>query len=438
MARDVDHEISYLLGDTQVMGGAYDAGERFDRSLVTWQPSIRTADADILPDKRLTNARAQDLIRNDAFVGAGIIIHQDSIVGNRYRLNAKPMYEYLGRDAAWAKAFSEEVEQKFTAWAEGMVNFWPDAARKNTFTGLVRMAVGVYLAAGETLATVEWRRNQGRIQRPYHTAFQMIDNERLSTPWNERTGVKNVRGGVRMNSYGEPIGFYIRRPGQASRFSDYRYSTDWSYVRARNSFGRPQVIHIVDQVRPAQTRGISPLAASLKELRILSRFRDITLQNAVLNASYAASIESELPSEAVFAALGGGDVGTSVVKYAQEFLGAVQQYSGSARNMQIDGVKIPHFLPGTKLNVHPLGTPGGIGTEFEASMLRYLSANLGVSYEELSRDYTKTNYSSSKAARGQTHRHMQSRKKQCADRFASIGATGAGLKRLLTPKTSRP
>ena len=86
----------------------------------------------------------------------------------------------------------------------------------------------------------------------------------------------------------------------------------------------------------------------------------------------------------------------------------------------IDGVRIPHFFPGTRLQIRQVGAPGGVGQEFEQSVLRYIAAILGVSYEELSRDFTKTNYSSARAAMVQTWRFMQSRKKIVADRMANF------------------
>jgi capsid protein len=43
-----------------------------------------------------------------------------------------------------------------------------------------------------------------------------------------------------------------------------------------------------------------------------------------------------------------------------------------------------------------------------------------LSYEEFSKDYTKTNYSSARASMGQTWKYMQGRKKLVADRFATM------------------
>jgi len=51
-------------------------------------------------------------------------------------------------------------------------------------------------------------------------------------------------------------------------------------------------------------------------------------------------------------------------------------------------------------------TPGGVGTDNEVSMLRHIAAGLGLSYEELARDFSKTNYSSHGPPCFVTWKHM--------------------------------
>lgn len=401
-----------------MVGGAYDGAGRFDTSLALWQPSLNSADEDILPEKAMLDARVRDTLRNDAYVAGGAQLHKDNIVGGIYLLNAKPQSSVLGLDDEWEEAFQEEVEAKFTLWAESPDN-WVDAARMNTFTGLVRLAVGVFTAAGEVLASVEWLRDG----RPNMTAIQMVDVDRLSTPDAYRSD-PFVRAGVRKNSRGAPVGYYVRN-GHPSDWPTYMTMPKWDFVEARKPWGRAQMIHILgDTMRPDQTRGISEMVAALKETRITKKFRDVVLQNAVVQATYAASIESDLPTEAVFQRLGGGtqtdtEIADAISSYATAYLGVIDQYAGASKNLKIDGVKIPHLLPGTKLQLRGAGQGGPLGTEFEQSLLRYIASNLGVSYEQLSRDYTQTNYSSARAAMSETWKFMQSRKRAVADRFAS-------------------
>lgn len=401
-------------GKDFAMGGGYDGAKRFDHDLSRWTPPLNSADLDILPDKELLDARSRDTFRNDAYVQGGETAHKDGIVGACYFLNAKPELSVLGKTEEWGEKFQQEVEALFYLWGESPRK-WVDAARKKTFTAMIRLGVGVGVSGGEMLATVEWLRDRGR---QMSTAIQMVDTDRLSTPteyqWDE-----NVRAGVRTNQFGAPQSYYIRMRHQhdiGTFIGDAAFR--WKEVAAEKPWGRQQVIHIFEESRVDQTRAIASIVAGLKEIAITRKFRDVTLQNAVLNAMYAATIESELPPEAVYQQLGGGNIASGVTGYAEEYLAAINAYVGASKHMKLDGVKVPHLFPGTKLKMQPAGSPGGVGQGFEQSLLRYIAAALNVSYEELSRDFSKTNYSSARAAMAQTWKHQQARKRFFADAFA--------------------
>jgi len=406
-------------GPDMMVGGAYEGAQRFDETLALWQPSLTSADFDILNDKPLLDARVRDSIRNDSYVFAGSEIHKDNIVGSHYLLNCHPNLEVLGLDSTWAEEFQREVESKFQVWADSP-SHWIDKTMAHDFTSMVRMAAGLMVSGSEILASSEWMSDG----RPFGTAIQMIDTDRLSNPYGQWDN-PNLRGGVEKNNDGVPIGYHIRKahPVDFSSIASIDAYT-WQRVPAREPWGRPKVIHIVDRWRVDQSRGVSTMVSALKEMRMTKRYRDVVLQNAVVNATYAATIESDLPSETVMTQLGGGNVSEvafekMITQYAQGYLAAVGAYAKGAKNIAIDGVKIPHLFPGTKLQLRPAGGSDAMGTNFEASLLRYLSANLGVSYEQLSRDYSHVNYASFRAGAVETWKGMQSKKRRGTDAFAN-------------------
>lgn len=420
IAQDIIDAVGFTgTSKDYAVGGAFEGASEFDRWLISWQPSRGSADVDMLAQKPLADARSRDLARNDGYVQSGESLYKDGIVGSMYLVNAKPNTQVLGLDEIWEEEMQQEAEAKFTLAAESP-NCWFDASRSLTFTGMVRLAMGIYSFAGEVLATAEWLREK---PRPFSTAIQMVDLDRLSNP-EGLNGIGSmdgriVRGGVHQNMRGAPLGYYIRKahPYDFDRFNDIN---EHVYVPVRKPWGRLQVLHLKDQRRAAQSRAVAQIVAGLKEIKITKKFRDITLQQAVVNAMYAASIESDLPPEAAFAQIGGGQksLGANVAQYGADYMAAVNKFAGD-KGFRIDNVKIPHFFPGTKLNLRQSGAPGGVGQEFEQSLLRYIAALLGVSYEELSKDFSKTNYSSARAAMLQTWRFMQARKAMIADRFAT-------------------
>jgi lambda family phage portal protein len=400
-----------------VMGG-YEGADQFDRTLAMWSPPRDSADALVLPAKFFAEGRARDLARNDAYVAAGGEFHRDSVVGARFRLMSEPRWQMLGLSETWADEFGEEVEQLWEMYAESE-ECYADAQRRMTFTGMIRLAIINYVMNQEVLATVEWLRDRSRVSR---TAFLLIDPDRLCTPQDQFSLAYQgkIRGGIERKENGEPVAYWIHAENPVNALLTGRYGA--KRIAARKPWGRRQVIHISEPTRIDQTRGISQLATAIRETKIGRRYRDVALQNAVINATYAATIESELDTAQIFSILGNGsttDPTQAILNYIGAYGAAIGAYTSGSKRLQIDGAKIPHLPPGTKLNMQSIGKQGSLGNEFESSILRYTAAALGVTYEELTRDLRETNYSSIKAGWNITQRTMRARKAMVADRLAN-------------------
>lgn len=404
--------------EPQAMGGGLEGADRMNRELLSWNPAIISPDQQVARDQTMASARAGDMVQNDGYANGAVAIHKDSVVGSQYKLNAKPNSVVLNAPDGWDEEFQKVVEARFNMAAESPEN-WFDARRMNTFTDLIRLGVGGFLVTGEIFGTCEWLDPAGRnpmMRRPFGTAIQLISPYRLSNP-NGALDTPTLRSGVQLDKSGAPVGYYIRKafPGDITDLDNW----DWSYEPARFGWGRRRVMHIIETMNPGQTRGISEMASVLKQMKMTRNFQDVTLQNAVVNATYAAAIESELPPEVVFSQMGAG-AQSSFPDILKGYMTNLADYVGKSKNIAIDGVKIPHLYPNTKLKMMPAGTPGGVGTDYEQSLIRNIAAGLGLSYEQFSRDYTQTNYSSARASIAETGKYMDSRKKLVADKMASI------------------
>lgn len=393
------------------MGGGLEGAERLSRETMRWNPSMRSPDQVINFAKPVADARGRDMVHNDGYAMGAVTTHRDSIVGASYRLNSQPNWRVLGASQEWAEEFQQVVEARFNLIADSDACYL-DASGMNTFTGLIRLAVGGFVMTGEVLATAEWLRSS---VRPLRTAIQMVSPDRLSNP-NGVSDDRFLRRGIRKDQFGKPVSYFIRRGYPTEWYDEQAYF--WKEVPATKPWGRKQVIHIIEQLLPDQSRGIADMVSVLKQMKMTKSFQEVTLQNAVVNASFAAAIESELPPEVVYQSLGGAD-NAGWINTIGQYMNALNDYIGNSSNINIDGAKIPHLFPGTKLNMTPMGTPGGVGSDFEESLQRNIAAALGLSYEEFSRDYSKTSYSSARASMVSTWRFMQSRKKNVADRLAT-------------------
>ena len=404
-------DLTFTPASQRAIGGGLEGAAVTSRETFSWNPAVISPDQQINQGKTLSDARGRDAVQNDGYATGVVNTHRDSIVGSQYRLNAKPVFELVGGDEDWAEEFQLVVENRFNLLADS-AECWFDASGTKTLTDIIRLAIGGFVFTGEVLGTAEWLSKQPG--RPFNTAFQMVAPIRLSNP-NGLSDTEQLSGGVAMDAFGNPVGYHIRRCFPTDFFNPLL--NEWKYIPAKKPWGRRQVIHIREQLQPGQTRGVADMVSVLKQMRMTKKFQDITLQNAVVNASYAAAIESELPREAVYQSLGSGSDG--IGELLGGYMTALNSYVSASDNIAVDGVKIPHLFPGTKLNFKPMGTPGGVGTAFEESLLRHVAAALGMSYEQFSRDYSKTNYSSARASMAETWKFMQSRKKLVADRLAT-------------------
>ncbi|MGI4850413.1 MAG: phage portal protein [Janthinobacterium lividum] len=403
----------------------FDGADRFGPEVLTWDASFASPDSAINNSKPLVDARVRDVARNNGLIAGAITTHKDSIVGAQFRLNAKPKWRYLSTlDARftpeWAKTFQQTMEDRFNLLADSNSN-WLDYTRRNTLTSMIRMAVGVFFKTGEICAPVEWIRNDPT--RPVQTAVHLVSSDRLCNP-NNIMDTATLRRGVQFDGNGAPLAYNVLDQDPYAFYSGLvggGVGQTWTTVPARKPWGRTQFIHIIEQQDPDQTRGVSDLVTALTQTRMLKNFQRITLQNAVINASIAAVVESELPSDMVKNMIAGGDGMTpdAMQQAYGSFLSMMEAYVANAPNIRVGGAKVAHTFPGTKLNVKTLGTPGGVGTDFEKSFIRHMAAALNLSYEELSRDLSDTNYTSIRAGIAQTSRTMKARKRNVADRFAT-------------------
>lgn len=401
-----------------MVGSPYEGADRLAGRLAAWDAIISPANAEIIPGKMTMDARGRDMARNDGGVAGAITLTKDTVAGQQYLLNAKPETRVLfGKDdEVWESDFQEEVETKFALVAESPSN-WLDASRRNTLTGLVRMALGSFMLGGEVLSSAEWSADDGR---PARSSILMLDPDRLCNPnWQEAT--PNIVGGVERDRKGAPIAYHIldRHPGDWAQPGSHT----WRRVMARKpNWGRPNILHIFEQNRPDQARGVSALVTALTEMKMLKEFRKVELQRAVVAATYAATIESDLPSGEIYTAMGVQQTGSGnpVTEYAAAYLECLNSYTEAAKALRMDGVKIPTLMPGSHLNIKTPGAASPLGADYETSVQRHIAAALGISYEEFSRDFSKTNYSSGRAAMGLSDRRLAAMKKLVADALASF------------------
>ncbi len=362
-------------------------------------PSFGSADADLLDDLPMLRARNRDLAINNGIASGAIQTITDNVVGTGFRLSAKPDYRALGRDTVWANEWSNQVEALWRTWSES-VNC--DAARTLNFAGLTQLVFRSGMLNGESLVLPLWMPGDG----VFSTRVQVIEADRLATP-PHLSDDKGMRAGIEINAYGAPLAYWIRKSHPGDQFAWMSSANDWQRIPALTPWGRRRVLHIHDKERTGQSRGKPLFSAVMKQFRMLDKYQNSELQAAVINAMIAAFIETPLDQDSIVEMFGGdGD------QYMADRNAHIKS------NVRLKGGAVMPLFPGDKLSSFAPNRPSDMFAPFVDAMNRHVAASLNMPYELLLKDFSKTNYSSARAALLEAWRFFNGRRKWLSDHWA--------------------
>lgn len=406
--------------------GGFDGAKQYTREFSTWRPTIESPDVSYLPDKTTAVGRIEDSVRNDPYLKGALRDRKDAIVGDNYLLTSLPDSRVLfgKRDEVWESEFAEEVEAWWTISTKSET--WLDAARKQDFTELVRLGTGIKLLRGEVFAAFEYITDSNR---PFSTALNFISGDRIGNNGITTTQA-NTRDGIKTDAYGAPISYFVSSQDPYDfglGFLGYTAETTWKEIPKYTPWGRLQMLHVFSQEGAAQTRGIPQLVTGLKTLRVFKDLNELSLQRAVVAASVIGTITSDMPTDKLFTALGMDSPANAtlspndITKRVDDFVAGYFNSVIEGGSTSVNGVRLPHLYPNTKLEFHNLGRDQEIGSDFGKSMLRCIAALTGTSYEEYAHDLSGISYSGLKGAFALTRKSVLSEKKQTSDEIANAG-----------------
>ena len=372
---------------------SYRAGDRLSQELASWDAVLSSPDAAMWGLRDDVVARQRDIGRNNGYAAGARQSQIDNVIGANWMLAVEPNWHALGladMPDDDKDQFGEQVEEAWDEYANDP-GCWIDATLRSPFIGLMRQAYGSWFDAGEHLSVSHWiddRVGPGRAAMA--TALQMIDPDRLSNPNGETDSISR-RNGIDLGFYGEPLAYHIR---QAHPYDPWlgadRYQ--WERIERVDEYGRPQVLHGFVVEGDDMTRGVSPMTSIAEAFRLHDIGERATVKAYLLNTLLAATIETQsgLDKEALETIFGiSGQLNTD---------GSQKLAIGGPAMRLSDRTRVVPMPVGTGIKFHSPSTPTAAYQQFVDSFLRRLAAGLGMSFEELSRDYSRTNYSSARAS----------------------------------------
>lgn len=409
-----------LAGGSGHYGGPpYDAADLYGQHMAAWNPALWSPDAEINMYRDRIVSRVRDMVRNDGWASGGVTRILDNAVGANLRPISKPDYRFLAAatgmkafDHEWAKEFARAVDANWRSWADDELGRYCDAARKQTFGQILRTGFRHKLVDGDALGVLLWLAEQvGYGRARYATAVQLVDPDRLSNP-QLRFDQMTMRGGVEINPVtGAAIAYHIRKAHAGDWFSAAQSMT-WERIERETEWGRPIVVHDFDAERAAQHRGGTGIFAPvLQRLKMLVKYDGVELDAAIINAIFAAYVESPFDRELVSEALSDGDHLNLYQQSRSEFHDDKKILLGDAR--------VPMLFPGEKIATVNATRPASNFKDFEGAVLRNVATGLGLSAQQISNDWSDVNYSSARSALLEAWKTLSRRRHDFAAGFAA-------------------
>lgn len=342
------------------------AAARTSRLTYGFGGSNTSADAELVSSLMQLRSRSRQLVRDAAYAKRARVIVVNNVIGAGVGMQAqvKSTRDTLRDDV------NDAIE---TAWRE-----WSRAEFCHTggalhFHDLERALLGQVFDAGEVLVRKHLASFGGS---PVPYALELIEAERIADEYSvpaapvAAAAGNRLRMGIEVDRYGRPVAYWIRErhPGEVRFQGDERDRLE--------RVPADQILHLRLVDRWPQTRGEPWLHAVARKLNDMDGYSEAEIIAARGAANYMASIETP-------------DADSPL---------AGEKLADGSQEVEIEpGMKV-RLAPGEKLNFISPNRPNTALDPFMRYMLREVAAGVGVSYESLSRDYSQSNYSSSRLA----------------------------------------
>ncbi len=327
-----------------------------------WFATGASTDSIINQDLVILRNRSRSLIRDNDYARNIKRLIQNNVIGQGVatQCTIKKANENLN------DKLNSEIENIWLDWCKSDNC---DVAGKLHFHDMERLIIGSLMENGEAIIRIV-KQPVGKENIPL--ALELIEPDRLVnqniavSPINSNN---QVRMGVEVNQFGRPqyYHFYAQHP------QDYLFK---KAPLKLITIPASEIIHLYLHERIGQTRGVPWLHSTINRLRHLGEYENAEVVSARASASLMGFIESE------------GRITSGLAENEENGEEVLEFSSGQIAKLNI-GEKFTGFNP---------ARPNTGAESFIRYMLRGMCSGVGVSYESASRDYSQSNYSSSRLA----------------------------------------
>lgn len=371
LKRAASREAARLLYATR----SYDGG-RHSRATFGWVAGSTSANAEIYGGLLLLRNRARDLVRNNPHAAKALRVLTNNIVGSGITAMARTPDPALNKkiDDLW-KRFVDECD------FNGQLDYY----------GLQRLAMRSMLEGGDTLT--RFRPNTSR-EKAVPLTLQLLESDFLDHRKNGMlAGGNRVQQGIEFDPNGGRAAYWLFRdhPGEAP------FNIPNSYISDR--IPASTVLHLYEIQRLGQIRGVSWFAPGMTKARDLDTYEEAELVRKRIEACVAAIVigsddENELGITTSEGDNDTSDTGPAIVdgsgKKVEQFEPGLIAYARGGKDVKFTQPSITREY-----------------ADYTTVQLRKLSSGWDITYELMTGDLSKVNFSSIRIGLNEMRRSVE-------------------------------
>jgi len=325
-----------------------------------WRRSSGDANSSLMQGLSRLREDARDVVRNNAYGESAVATIADHAVG--WGIVAKPSKETPRLEAT-------RFTEKWKAWAETTAC---DAEGRLDFAGIQKLAMRSVAESGEIMIRRRWRRPEDNL--PLNFQLQILESDYLDS---SKDGISTPGGGtivqgVEYDAIGRRSRYWLFREHPGSNFSGLRSSGPGQSQPVSAS----EILHVFPSKRPGQARGASWFAPVMLRMKDFDEYEDAALMKQKIAACLAV-LTTDV--DGTTTPLGGTN--TEEPTWDMLYPGMIKQIPGGQAITVVEPPSVSEH------------------DAYAKTVLRAIATGLGVTYEDLTGDYTGMPYSAARMSR---------------------------------------
>ena len=324
----------------------YDAAAT-DRRGIAWTAGNTSADSEIQRSLPALRNRSREQIRNNPYAARAASAWTAALIGTG--ITAK-----LSSGQTLWEQWLKECDD------DGLLDFY----------GLQALVCRTVFESGEAIIRLRWTTPDEGMAIPLR--IRVLEPDHLdSLKTSELSGGRYIDSGIEFDASGRRVAYWLfdQHPGSMIPISR---SLQSRRVDAQD------VIHVFERLRPGQNRGVPRLSPSLLKLRDIADYEESELLRKGIESCFAAFVTSD----------GAGTyAGTGPIKSTDRDVASTIPLEG------ISSGTIKYLSPGESITFGSPSPATGYN-EFLTQQLHSLATGIGITYQMLTGDLSRANYSS--------------------------------------------